>query len=264
MDIFCENGDSLILSNNDFRNYLETMKFEQPFDWINSTRYRNDMEILKNGKIPLISSSDYPCVETIKSAVIDRSCDFSLLQTISQQLIDEMINSTNGTVSELNTTNYPNLVVSNNQRIFLETNTLNAFIGVLSNNPQKSFILSFGLVSLPEQYLRDKWDGQCQNIFGVPHMKDANNFMSGNMLELQNFDSNVVKIMQESGFVKNRQFFIYTQGVINLQNENVRAFQKLWNCNFPEDLMEENGIFDEEVEKRLNISPTKGLGKICP
>lgn len=263
LDIFCENGDSLILSNNNFRNYLETMKFEQSFDWLNSSRYRNDMAILKTGQIPLISSSDYPCAETIKSVVIDHSCDFSSLKTISQQLIEEMINSTTGAVSELNSTNYPNLVISKNQRIFLETNTLNAFIGVLSNNPQKSFNFGSALVSLSEQYLIDKWEGICQNIFGVPHINDSNNLMSGNMLELHYLDSNIVKIMQENGFVRNRQFFSYSQGV-NLQNENVRAFQKTWNCNFPGDLMEENGIFDEEVEKRLIISPTKGFGKLCP
>ena len=44
---------------------------------------------------------------------------------------------------------------------------------------------------------------------------------------------------------------------------NVLAFQKLWNCNNPGDLLEESGVYDDETDQRVLKSPADGFPKTC-
>ncbi len=263
IDIFCEFGDQLIVKNQDFRRYIEDLTFDQPFIWKNSSRYTNDMNILSSNKIPLILSKDYPCVETLLDIKIQRNCTFSSLNFISQQIIEQIISNTS-TISELNVTNFKNLIVSNGEKVFLETNTLNAFIEILTNNNQTSFELTRGLITLPEQYLLDQWESICPNIINISNINDTNNFMGGTVLEIDNAQEDVMKAMKDGGFVRDRDYYFFNElNASNIQVENIKAFQRLWNCNNDQNPMEENGIFSFEVEERLVKIEVKGFGKLC-
>ncbi len=47
--------------------------------------------------------------------------------------------------------------------------------------------------------------------------------------------------------------------VPDLRRESVRAFQRLWNQNNPDDLLEEDGVFGPASESRLAVTPAEGF-----
>jgi uncharacterized protein (TIGR03382 family) len=54
--------------------------------------------------------------------------------------------------------------------------------------------------------------------------------------------------------------FTYTgPGWVNLQGTDVLAFQRLWNRNHPEDLIDEDGIYGPQTGARLSASPADGF-----
>jgi len=54
------------------------------------------------------------------------------------------------------------------------------------------------------------------------------------------------------------------QGGVDIRQLSVRAFQRLWNVNNPQDKIAEDGIYGPATEARLLRSPVKGFSKnIC-
>lgn len=58
--------------------------------------------------------------------------------------------------------------------------------------------------------------------------------------------------------------FQYLQGNAELTTEGVRAFQRLWNINKPDDKIPEDGIFGAATEARLAASPADGFPTTPP
>jgi hypothetical protein len=54
------------------------------------------------------------------------------------------------------------------------------------------------------------------------------------------------------------------QGAVNLRGLSVKAFQRLWNRNHPEDPIGEDGAYGTETEKRLARAPIGGFPKGAP
>jgi hypothetical protein len=59
--------------------------------------------------------------------------------------------------------------------------------------------------------------------------------------------------------------FDYVAGGVSLPGLSVEAFQRLWNRNHPEDLIDEDGVYGPQTEARLRMSPAEGfpIGAIC-
>lgn len=51
------------------------------------------------------------------------------------------------------------------------------------------------------------------------------------------------------------------EGATALNHLNVLSFQKFWNKNNLEDKIQENGIYTEETEKRMLMTPIDGYQK---
>jgi hypothetical protein len=50
---------------------------------------------------------------------------------------------------------------------------------------------------------------------------------------------------------------------VSLSGTSVLAFQKLWNCNNPNDKIAEDGIYGSGTESKILASPIAGFPKMC-
>lgn len=49
----------------------------------------------------------------------------------------------------------------------------------------------------------------------------------------------------------------------NIKGTSVLAFQKLWNCNNPNDKIAEDGVYGAVTEARVLKAPAGGFAKVC-
>lgn len=128
--------------------------------------------------------------------------------------------------------------------------------------------LTSALRTLPQQYLVYQWYqlGRCG--IGIAARPGRSNHESGLALDVSNHGS-WRNLLTSEGFVwagsSDRVHFDYRRAGVDLRAESVRAFQRLWNRNHPEDRISEDGAYGPQTEARLSRAPASGfpIGASC-
>ncbi len=138
-------------------------------------------------------------------------------------------------------------------------------LALASTNQVLTLNSAFRLI--PQQTVLYHW--YLKGLCGITLAAEPGNSSheSGLAIDIRDY-KDWIKILSDYGFVWKGEtdvvHFTYEgDDAESINNLNVLAFQKLWNCNNPNDAILEDGIYEAETEKRILKSPIDGFEKTC-
>ena len=162
-----------------------------------------------------------------------------------------------------------NVVFSDAALPFLEQPARDGLVAALQGAPGTSMQINSALRTVAQQYLLYRWYqlGICGITLAAG--PGLSNHETGLALDVQEY-STWKSALTNHGFTwygsNDVVHFDYTgPGAVNYKGTDVLAFQKLWNKNHPNDIIDEDGIYGPQTEGRLKQSPAGGfpLGPDC-
>lgn len=131
------------------------------------------------------------------------------------------------------------------------------------NDRGKKLIVVSAYRTIAQQFLLFKQfqEGRCGNIPAA--RPPLSNHQSGLALDIEDYHG-WKRFLEYHGWQwlgdhDPAHFDFVGGGTIDLTEINVRAFQKLWNQNNPNDIIDEDGDYGPETERRLADSPAEGF-----
>ena len=127
--------------------------------------------------------------------------------------------------------------------------------------------LNSGLRTLPQQFVLYRWYQLERCDITLAAAPGSSNHESGLAVDVQDNAGWRPFFLAEGwkwqGEVDPVHFDI--QGGVDLGGLSIRAFQRLWNRNHPEDVIEDDGLYGDLTEARLTSAPIGGfpLGATC-
>lgn len=196
------------------------------------------------------------------SAAVDESCTTSSVKGLATQLIEEIQCLRPGTMKRID--GVDGLSLGSAVFPWLQTRAADA---VVAAQKQRGVPLAINsaLRTLPQQYLLHRWykSGRCD--IGLAASPGQSNHESGLAIDIDDNEGwrsvmaeNDMKWLGASDPV---HFDYVGEGRVDLGGLSVLAFQKLWNRNHPEDVIEEDSSYGDETEKRLALAPVGGFAK---
>ncbi len=193
---------------------------------------------------------------------ITQSCSTGVVDTLSQQLIDEL-NCLRPDVLERFDGN-PKIQISDVVFPYLQKPAALALEKALSLKTGSMQITS-ALRTLPQQYLLYEWGkrGKCNiSVAASPGQSDHN---AGLALDVSNY-STWKSALTQAGFEwygagDEVHFSYHGAGTEDIHQDSIKAFQRLWNRNHPEDSITVNGEYDSATKTRLEKSPSEGFAQ---
>lgn len=272
VDLFFEVGEINLINFKEFKEYIDNQNFTQTFEsqsdiyqnsWINNSRIQMALQIISGKKQLKNEEKIEKCDYTLFHVQDERSCDVKKINGLIKQLL-EIFSDPNNYFKKIPLSDYSNLVFNDISQIFvLERNTSIKFEEVLLNNPNFTFKVKSGIKTYPEVFLLSKWQIICKNISKIEDNAKIYSRLSGEYIEIENSDE-VKNILINNGFEDQGDniFSLVSKNSENhetLRGENIKCLQKLWNSFHKEEIINEDGIFSNEMEKKLEIISKDGF-----
>lgn len=152
---------------------------------------------------------------------------------------------------------------------YLEKPARDKLVAALKANPGKSMTINSMLRTIAQQYLLYRWyqSGRCG--IGLAAKPGTSNHETGLALDVSQW-STWKPILQNAGFhwlgSGDPVHFDYAgSGAKNYKGLDVKAFQRLWNRNNPNDKITVDGDWGPQTEARMKKAPAGGFaqGAIC-
>lgn len=163
----------------------------------------------------------------------------------------------------------PNLVAASHVFLYLEAPARDRLVQALDANPSKTMTVNSMLRTLPQQYLLRQWSGDGACGIGLAAPPGASNHETGLAIDV-NEPNSWRASLEARGFdwfgPADVVHFDYAgPGAIDQRTIGIRAYQRLWNRNNPNDKIAEDGDYGLATEQRLRKSPAAGfaLGASC-
>jgi hypothetical protein len=127
----------------------------------------------------------------------------------------------------------------------------------------RAMSMNSALRTLPQQYLLYKWyqDGQCGISLAARPGRSPHE--SGKAIDIEDHGGWQNALENHSwswhGNDDAVHFDYVGGGTVDLSGLSVRAFQRLWNRNHPDDLIAEDGQYGPQTEGKLRASPVDGF-----
>ena len=196
------------------------------------------------------------------SAAVTQSCSTTAVKGLATQLVEEIQCLRPGTMKRIDGT--AGLSLGAAVFPYLQTPAANALVAAQKARGVKMSINS-GLRTLPQQYLLYRWyqTGRCG--IGLAARPGTSNHESAIAVDI-NDNASWRTAMQGKGFrwlgANDPVHFDYVGGgTVDLRGLSVKAFQRLWNRNHPNDTIAEDGVYGPATEARLAQSPVGGFAK---
>lgn len=192
------------------------------------------------------------------------SCSTAILRGLSEQLIAEIECLRPGTMSPID--GLPGVSLGDAALPYLQSRAADALEDAAASG---TIYLTSALRSLAQQYLLYRWylAGRCG--IGLAASPGSSNHESGLAVDVSNYSSRR-PALQAQGFSwlggsDPVHFDYYGGGTVSLQGLSVKAFQRLWNRNHPEDRIDEDGVYGTQTANRLAKAPVNGfsIGASC-
>jgi len=197
---------------------------------------------------------------TVSQAAASKGCTTTLVGGLSTQIVEAFNCMHPGAVARV--PEKSNLAKGSAVFPYLQTPARDALVKALDANPGKTLHVSSMLRTVAQQYLLYNWykNGRC----GIPlaARPGKSNHESGLSLDTGDYGS-WKSSLKAKGFTwfgsSDAVHFDFSGGgTIGLKGEDVRAFQKLWNANNPNDQIDDDGAYGPDTEKRLRAAPAGG------
>jgi MYXO-CTERM domain-containing protein len=196
------------------------------------------------------------------SAAVTGSCSTTSVRGLATQLVDEIQCLRPGTMKGID--KVPGLELGRAVFPFLQAPAADALVAAQKARGVTMTVNS-ALRALPQQYLLYRWyqTGRCNIRLAAP--PGRSNHESAIALDI-NDNAAWRTAMQNAGFrwfgANDPVHYDFAAGgTVDLRGLSVRAFQRLWNRNNPDDLIVEDGIYGGMTEQRLARSPVGGFAK---
>ncbi|WP_053236536.1 M15 family metallopeptidase [Sandaracinus amylolyticus] len=201
---------------------------------------------------------------TIGEAV-GSACSTSVVRALSEQLVQEIQCLRPGSMARID--DIPNVRLGSATFPWMQRPAADALRAATSGGGTLS--LNSTLRTLPQQYLLYRWyrAGRCGiSLAAAP---GRSNHESGLALDTSDHAAWRSRLEARSfrwlGGSDPVHFEYVGGGTVDLSGLSVLAFQKLWNRNHPEDLIDEDGLYGPQTEARLARAPSEGfpIGARC-
>jgi hypothetical protein len=162
-----------------------------------------------------------------------------------------------------------NLVVGSSAFAYLEKPARDKLVAALKANPGKTMTLNSALRTVAQQYMLYRWyqTGRCG--ISLAAKPGASNHETGLALDVSQY-STWKPILTNYGFKwlgsGDPVHFDYVgSGAVSYKGMDVKAFQRLWNRNNPDDKIATDGEWGPQTEARMKKAPAGGfmLGASC-
>ncbi|MFO0661444.1 MAG: M15 family metallopeptidase [Polyangiaceae bacterium] len=202
---------------------------------------------------------------TVEQAAADTNCSTTIVAGLSAQIIEQMQCDAPGELVAV--PDRANLVKGSAVFAFMEPPARDALLTTLDSSPNQTMTVNSMLRTLAQQYLLKSWVGTC----GITAAANpgSSNHETGLAIDVEEHALWEVAL-ESNGFAwfgsGDVVHFDYSgAGTIDLHPVGVKAFQKLWNLNHPEALIDEDGLYGPQTEAALKQSPADGfaVGATC-
>jgi hypothetical protein len=200
---------------------------------------------------------------TVQGAM-QTTCSTSSVKGLALQIIAESNCIEPGAFSAV--PSRPNLVLAGAHVFaFLEQPARDRLVAALDANPSKTLTVNSMLRTLPQQYLLWSWGQKGACGIGLAATPGASNHQTGLALDVSEYSSwkgaLAARGFQWFGSADAVHFDYVGPGAVDHRGLDVLAFQRLWNRNFPNDPISEDGDWGPQTSSRIKKSPAAGFAK---
>ncbi len=195
------------------------------------------------------------------------SCATSSVKALSKQIIAEARCINGDSFVAIGTPS--NLTVGSSVFAYLEKPARDKLVAALNANPGKSMTINSALRTVAQQYMLYRWyqTGRCG--ISLAAKPGSSNHETGLALDISQY-STWKPILANYGFrwlgSNDPVHFDYTgSGAVSYKGLDVKAFQRLWNRNHPNDKIDTDGVWGPQTEARMKQAPAGGFmtGATC-
>jgi D-alanyl-D-alanine dipeptidase len=117
----------------------------------------------------------------------------------------------------------------------------------------------------PQQYLLRQWYLQGRCGIAAAALPGRSNHESGRALDISGYSLSAMTSNDYAHSVPGDDPHFDHVDSLDLRGQDVKAFQRLWNRNHPEDQITEDGVYGAMTEQRLRAAPATGfpVGAMC-
>ena len=188
-------------------------------------------------------------------------CSTKIVEGLSKQIVQQAECASPGSFIEV--PKRPNMVFGSAVLPYMEQPARDALLKAVDANKSTTLTINSMLRSVAQQYLLYRWyvNGQCS--IGLAAKPGTSNHETGLALDVQNY-ATWRPHLKTTGFTwfgtGDPVHFDYTgAGAVSQASVGVKAFQRLWNLNHPNDLIGEDGAYGPQTEARLKQAPAGGF-----
>ncbi|MEB2324383.1 MAG: M15 family metallopeptidase, partial [Sorangiineae bacterium] len=209
-----------------------------------------------------------PIGEVRQGITVDQAvsggCSTATVAGLNQQIIDGMnCLIAGGALKEVPARS--NFKKGGTTLAWMQPAAVDALVAALDARPTTTFTANSMFRTVAAQYLLYRWyeAGRCGIQLAAP--PGTSNHESGLAIDVQEY-STWRSTLEARGFVwlgsGDVVHYDYKgAGATNLKGKDVLAYQRLWNLNHPEDLLDEDGVYGPQTGARLAKSPVDGFAK---
>jgi hypothetical protein len=226
--------------------------------------------------VPAETVDGLTTVATVRG-VADASCSTSVVRGLSDQLVAEIACSKPGVLASV--AKMPRLGQSAAVMPYLETDAAEALKRVVKKAGGIS--INSALRTVPQQWLLFRWGAKNRCSIHVVMPPGQSTHEPGLAVDVEDHER-LRPVFESEGFewwgADDPMHFTYHPSAddggatgealasdalahADLAGEGVKAFQRLWNRNHPDDTIPESGVFDATTELKLAAAPAKGFTK---
>ncbi len=201
------------------------------------------------------------------SDAVAAACSTTSVWGLSEQVVAQLNCDAPGTLAEVPQRH--NLELGDAVFPYMQPAARDGLVSAVDSAPETRLRVNSMLRVLPQQYLLHRWaqEGRCGIALAAAPGRSRH--QSGLALDTSDHHS-WRGALEAKGFEwfgpGDRVHFTYRGfGAADLEGADVRAFQRLWNVNHPQDSLVEDGVFGPATAKRLKNSPPAGfaIGSSC-
>lgn len=205
--------------------------------------------------------------KTVNDVIWDGSCTTTSISGLSQQLSEMLVKQFPDLISNIHESNRIQLSSAARVVPILQKTAYLNLNSALIKYPSLNLEINSAFRLCTQQTLLYKWyqNKLCGISLAASPGRSAHE--SGLAVDLSNYDQWISKLtyfgFQWQGSDDPVHFTYVGSGAQSLSYYNVLAFQKLWNCNNPNDRISEDGAFGPSTEEKILASPANGFPQTC-
>ena len=205
--------------------------------------------------------------KTVNDVVWDGSCTTASIGGLSKQLSAMLVKQFPDLIANIHESSRIKLSSAARVVPILQKSAYLNLNSALVRYPSLNFYINSAFRLCTQQTLLYKWYQNRRCGISLAAYPGRSPHESGLAVDLSNYSQWTSKLpsfgFQWQGSGDPVHFTYVGSGAKSLNYYNVMAFQKLWNCNNPNDRISEDGAFGPNTEKRVLASPADGFPKTC-